>query len=57
VIAAAEYVWDDRGQAHRWLTAPHAELDNRSPLDIALTDLGARQLEMVLDRIFYGLPA
>ena len=57
VIAAAEFVWDDRSQAHRWLTTPHAELDNRSPLDIALTDLGARQVEIVLDRIFYGLPA
>src|SRR6266567_5219594 len=33
VIATAEYVWDDRGRAHRWLTAPHAELDNRSPLE------------------------
>jgi len=57
VIAAAEYVWDDRDEARRWLNAPHPELDDRSPLRIALTDLGARRVETVLDRIFYGLPA
>src|SRR5437660_9467922 len=57
VIAAGEYVWDDREQAHRWLNTPHPELDNRSPLHIALTDLGARRVEIPLDSIFHGLPA
>ena len=57
VIAAAEYVWDDQDEARRWLRAPHRELDARSPLQVALTDLGARRVENLLDRIFYGLPA
>ena len=57
VIAAAEYVWDDRNDAREWLTIPHPEFDNKTPLQIALTELGARRVETVLDKIFYGLPA
>jgi putative toxin-antitoxin system antitoxin component (TIGR02293 family) len=57
VIADAEYVWEDREQAHEWLARPHAELGNRAPLDCAATELGARQVEEVLARLFYGLPS
>ena len=56
VIASAEYVWDDSEKARRWLTKPHPELGRKSPVDAALTELGARQVEDLLDRIFYGLP-
>ena len=57
VIASAEYVWDDRNDAREWLTTPHPELDNKMPLQAALTELGARRVETVLDQILYGLPA
>jgi putative toxin-antitoxin system antitoxin component (TIGR02293 family) len=57
VIAAAEYVWDSRDDAREWLTKPHPELENRPPLEAALTELGARRTEEVLDRLFYGIPA
>jgi len=57
VIASAEYVWDDRNDAREWLTTPHPELGNKTPLQAALTELGARQVETVLDKILYGLPA
>jgi putative toxin-antitoxin system antitoxin component (TIGR02293 family) len=57
VIAAAEYVWNDRDDAREWLTKPHPELENRPPLEAALTELGARRAEEVLDRLFYGIPA
>ena|ERR1700722_462456 len=56
VIAAAEYVLDDREDAREWLIKPHPELGNRSPLDAAQTELGARRVEQVLDSILYGLP-
>jgi putative toxin-antitoxin system antitoxin component (TIGR02293 family) len=56
-IAAAEYAWDDRDEARKWLNTPHPELGGRTPLDCALTELGARRVENVLDRIVYGLPA
>jgi putative toxin-antitoxin system antitoxin component (TIGR02293 family) len=56
VIAAAEYVLDDREDAREWLTKPHPELGNRSPLEAAQSELGARRVEQVLDSILYGLP-
>jgi putative toxin-antitoxin system antitoxin component (TIGR02293 family) len=57
VVAIAEDVWQDREQARRFLTTPHPEIGGKSPLDAALTELGARQAEEVMARIVYGLPA
>jgi putative toxin-antitoxin system antitoxin component (TIGR02293 family) len=57
VVAMAEEVWGDRDQARRFLTAPHPEIGGKTPLDAALTELGARQAEEVMSRILYGLPA
>lgn len=57
VIAIAEDVWQDRAQARIFLTTPHPEIGGKTPLDAALTELGARQAEEVMNRILYGLPA
>lgn len=57
VVAMAEDVWEDRDQARRFLTTPHPEIAGRTPLDAALTELGARQAEEIMARILYGLPA
>ncbi len=57
VIAAAEHAWNDREDAREWLTKPHPELGKLSPLESAATELGARRVEELLDRIFYGIPA
>jgi putative toxin-antitoxin system antitoxin component (TIGR02293 family) len=57
VVATAEDVWHDREQARRFLTTPHPEIGGKTPLDAALTELGARQAEEVMARIIYGLPA
>ena len=57
VIAIAEDVWQDREQARRFLTTPHPEIGGKTPLEAALTELGARQAEEVMVRIVYGLPA
>jgi putative toxin-antitoxin system antitoxin component (TIGR02293 family) len=56
VMAAAEYTWDDAGQARLWMNQAHPELGGRTPLAAAITELGARTVETVLDQIFYGLP-
>jgi putative toxin-antitoxin system antitoxin component (TIGR02293 family) len=56
VIASAEFVWNNPEKAHRWLVKPHPELSRTAPVDCAFTELGARQVEELLDRIFYGLP-
>lgn len=57
VVAMAEEVWEDREQARRFLTSPHPEIGGKTPLEAALTELGARQAEEVMARILYGLPA
>jgi putative toxin-antitoxin system antitoxin component (TIGR02293 family) len=57
VIATAMYVWDDRAAARRFLNTPHPELGGRTPLEVAYTELGARQVEELLGRILYGIPA
>jgi putative toxin-antitoxin system antitoxin component (TIGR02293 family) len=57
IVAIAEDVWQDRDQARRFLTTPHPEIGGKTPVDAALTELGARQAEEVMARIVYGLPA
>ena len=57
VIAAAEHVWNDRDDAREWLTKPHPELGMRTPMESARTELGARRVEELLDRLFYGITA
>ncbi len=57
VVAAAEYVWEDQQAAREWLTRAHPELGNVSPLDRSLSELGAREVEALLDQLFYGLPS
>jgi putative toxin-antitoxin system antitoxin component (TIGR02293 family) len=57
VVAMAEDVWQDREQARHFLATPHPEMGGRTPLDGAMTELGARQAEEIMARIFYGLPA
>ena len=56
VLAAAEYVWDDRGKAREWMSKPHRELKGQTPLEVARTELGARRVEDLLDKLYFGLP-
>lgn len=56
VIALAELLWDDSDAAQRFLSLPHPELQNRTPLNAAATELGARQVEDLVMRAIYGLP-
>jgi putative toxin-antitoxin system antitoxin component (TIGR02293 family) len=56
VLATAEYTWDDRDQAREWMSKPHRELHGQTPLGAASTELGARRVEALLDKLFFGLP-
>ncbi len=56
ILAAAEYVWDDPDQAREWMSRPHQELAGETPLQISRTELGARRVEDLLDKLFFGLP-
>ena len=53
----AEDVWDDEETAREFLGSPQPQLAGRSPIDMAATELGARQVEELLMKLEYGLPA
>jgi putative toxin-antitoxin system antitoxin component (TIGR02293 family) len=56
VIALAELLWDDQPAAQRFLNTPHPELAGRTPLESAGSELGAREVEDIVNRALYGLP-
>ncbi len=57
VVATAEHVWGPGEDAQVFLTTAHPELGGKTPMEAALTELGARHTEEVLFKILYGLPA
>ncbi len=56
VAALAEHVLGSAEQALEWLGQKHPLLGNLPPIDVAATDVGARQVERILHNIEYGLP-
>ena len=56
VTALVRGVWKDDDQAQRFLWTEHPELRGRKPIEVALTELGAREVEEVLQRGLHGLP-
>ena len=57
VIATAEYVWDSAEDAKAFLATEHAMLQGERPIEVALTELGARRVENLLWSLFYGVAA
>lgn len=57
IFATAEYVWNSEEDARAFLVTPHSMLQGRTPLDVSLTELGARRVEELLWRLYYGIAA
>ena len=57
VFATAEHVWGSDTDAREFLHTPHPLLDRQTPLQVSMTELGARRVEELLWKLFYGLPA
>jgi putative toxin-antitoxin system antitoxin component (TIGR02293 family) len=57
VFATAELVWGSEDDARAFLAADHPMLQGRTPLDVAMTELGARRVEELLWRLYYGIAA
>ena len=57
LAALAEHVWEDAALAHEFLVSPQPQLGGERPVDLARSDLGAREVEALLHRIEYALPA
>lgn len=50
-------IFEDPAAAARFLLSPHPELEGRAPFDVALTEIGGREVEEVIERGRHGLPA
>jgi putative toxin-antitoxin system antitoxin component (TIGR02293 family) len=57
VIATAEHVWDSVDDARAFLSTSHAMLGGKRPIEVALTELGARRVENLLWSLFHGVAA
>ncbi len=57
VFATTEFVWNSEEDARLFLSAPHSMLQGRTPLDVSMTELGARRVEELLWKLFYGIAA
>lgn len=57
VFATADYVWNSEDDARVFLGTPHPMLQGRSPLDVSMTELGARRVEELLWKLYYGIAA
>jgi uncharacterized protein (DUF2384 family) len=49
-------VFGSTEDARTFMHRPHPELNGRRPVDAALTELGGRAVERVLDALAFGLP-
>ena len=57
MIALAESVWETRPLAREFLLSPQPQLDGERPVDLTRSDLGTREVEMLLMKLEYALPA
>jgi putative toxin-antitoxin system antitoxin component (TIGR02293 family) len=57
IQALAEDVFGDAGKANIWLRQELGILDDKSPLDVARTDSGARLVEQLLAKLDWGAAA
>ncbi len=57
LYAILESAFEDNKAAARFLMNAHPELDGRAPIEVALTEIGGRQVEEVIERGLHGLPA
>lgn len=52
---AIELFHGDDEAAMRWLRAPRPALGNETPLELAKTDIGVRQVETLIEQIRHGV--
>lgn len=57
ILNEAEATFADRTRAGIWLRRPTTALGGEAPLDLLDTEIGARQVEILLGRIAHGIAA
>jgi putative toxin-antitoxin system antitoxin component (TIGR02293 family) len=55
IISLSTAVLESEGSAREWLKLPLRELDGQTPLQMAGTEPGAREVERVLGRLEHGI--
>lgn len=54
--AVARQVWDSAADADAFMNRAHSLLQGRTPLEASVTEMGARQVEEILNKLYWGLP-
>ena len=57
IFATALFVWGSNEEARLFLNSSHTMLNGKTPLDVSLSEIGARRVEELLWRLFYGIAA
>lgn len=57
IYATAQHIWNSDNDARTFLHTPHLMLQGRTPLDVSMTELGARRVEELLWQLFYSIAA
>jgi putative toxin-antitoxin system antitoxin component (TIGR02293 family) len=57
ITSLAEEVFGDDAKAARWLRKPKSRFEQRTPLEVARTEAGARLVEEMLLQLDYGFAA
>lgn len=57
VFSFAVEVWGDEAKARKFMTKSHPMLDDRTPFEASLNELGARAVEQILGRLMLGISA
>lgn len=57
MTALAEEVWEDADHAHEFLLSEQPQLGGQRPVDLTGTDVGTREVEDLLFKMEYSLPA
>ena len=57
VFATATHVLEDSDAAREYMLSPHPVFGDERPIDLALSEIGAMQVEDALWRVFYGVSA
>lgn len=57
VFAMATEVWGSEEDAREFMAKPHPMLDDRTPFEASLSEIGAREVESILGRLLFGSAA
>ncbi|MGB5633790.1 MAG: antitoxin Xre/MbcA/ParS toxin-binding domain-containing protein [Waterburya sp.] len=57
VFSFAVEVWGNEAKAREFMQKSHPMLDDRTPFEASLNELGARQVEQILGRLMFGSAA